>query len=108
MKEFENIKTGRPFKESTEYVEQLLERCTNEAMRKPRTSRLIVRPWNYGLAGAVAAAAVAVGIFVFKPKTIIESSLDNSPLESFLASITDDQAQQIQEGFVIDIPEYYR
>lgn len=106
MKEFERVKIGRPFKESPEYVETLLMQCANVAMDHVKTSRHIV--WNYRFACAVAAVAIVVGIFALSSKDVTDALLDNSPLEIFLASITDDQAMQIEEGFVVDIPEYYR
>ena len=51
---------------------------------------------------------IAVGIFLFKPKAGPEETLYRSPMDSFLASISDTEASQIVDFPIDDIPEYYR
>ena len=105
MKEFENIQTGLPYKESPEYVEQLVRRCQNAAMEEATPKRRIVKTWLYGVAGLAAAAAIAVGIFLWPPKA---ASPDySSPIDTFLASISDEEAAMIVDWPIDDIPEYY-
>lgn len=96
MKEFENIVTELPYKESQEYVENLVQRCAAKAAATPK----VVKPWFYGVAAVTAAAAVAVGVFLATPKT--------SPMDSFLASLSDEEAAMIVDWPVTDIPEYYQ
>lgn len=96
MKEFENIVTELPYKESQEYVENLVQRCAAKAAATPK----VVKPWFYGGAAVAAAAAVAVGVFLATPKT--------SPMDSFLASLSDEEAAMIVDWPITDIPEYYQ
>ena len=98
MKEFGNIVTDLPYKESPSYVENLVDNCVAIAAAT-ETEQKIVRPWFFGLATVAAAAAVAIGVFLFSQKT--------SPMDSFLASLTDEEAAMIMDWPVTDIPEYY-
>ncbi|MBQ9411317.1 MAG: hypothetical protein IJU21_06885 [Bacteroidales bacterium] len=100
MKEFENIVTDLPYKESAEYVESLVERCTTAAAKSGPAPAKVVRPWFYAFAGAAAAAAVILGVFLFTNRT--------SPMDSFLASLTDEEAAMIVDLPITDIPEYYQ
>ena len=59
----------------------------------------VVSPWFYGFATVAAAAAIAVGVFLSTQKT--------SPMDSFLASLTDEEAAMIVDWPITDIPEYY-
>ena len=97
MKEFENIVTELPYKESPEYVENLVERCSSMAQAK--SDPKVVSPWFYGFATAAAAAAIVLGVFLSTQKT--------SPMDSFLASLTDEEAAMIVDWPITDIPEYY-
>lgn len=96
MKEFDNIVTDLPYKESPEYVENLLQRSQAQAAATPK----VVKPWFYSVAILAAAAAVALGVFLSSPRT--------SPMDSFLASLSDDEAAMIVDWPVTDIPEYYK
>ncbi|MBQ6952448.1 MAG: hypothetical protein IJP81_00885 [Bacteroidales bacterium] len=108
MKEFEDIVTDLPYKESPEYVEQLVSRSRAKAAQRAVSAGRTLSPWLYTLSGAAAAAAIAVGIFLFKPKAGPEETLYRSPMDSFLASISDTEASQIVDFPIDDIPEYYR
>ena len=98
MKEFDNIVTELPYKESSQYFENLVERC--EARARSKSAAKVITPWFYGLATVAAAAAVAVGVFLFSQKT--------SPMDSFLASLSDEEAAMIADLPITDIPEYYQ
>ena len=98
MKEFENIVTELPYKESPEYVENLVERCASVA-QAPSKAKLLT-PWFYGVTTFAAAAALALGVFLSTQKT--------SPMDSFLASLTDEEAAMIVDLPITDIPEYYQ
>jgi hypothetical protein len=98
MKEIENIVTELPYKESPLYVEQLLSRCQANAKRSSRPmGAIITRPWFYGIAAT--AAALILGVFLFVH--------NSSPMDRFLASLTDDEAAMILDWPVDDIPECY-
>ena len=105
MKEFDDIVTDLPYKESPGEVEQLVSRCKEAALAKAKPAgRIALRPWFYGVASVAVAAAVAIGIFLWPSRS---SSLSSSPIESFLASLSDDEAAMIVDWPVDDIPELY-
>lgn len=108
MKEFENIQTGLPYKESPEYVEQLVKRCQEAALTQAKPAGRIVRPWFYGLASVAVAAAIAVGVFLWPPRSSSpDLSLSSSPIDTFLASLSDEEAAMIVDWPIDDIPECY-
>ena len=108
MKEFENIQTVLPYKESLEYVEQLVGRCQAAALEEVEPARRIVRPWLYGVASVAIAAAIAVGVFLWLPrKSSPDLSLSSSPIDTFLASLSDEEAAMIVDWPIDDIPECY-
>ena len=99
MKEFDPVVTDLPYKESPEYVGQLVARCKAEALKQAEPAPRTVRPWLYGLAGAAAAAAIALCVFFSIHRT--------SPMEKFLASLSDEEAAMIVDWTIDDIPELY-
>ena len=99
MKEFDNIVTDLPYDESPEYVESLVERCASAAGQTNPKPAKVVRPLFYAFAGVAAAAAIGLGVFLFTDKT--------SPMDSFLASLTDEEVTLIADWPLTDIPEYY-
>ena len=99
MKEFDPVVTDLPYKESSEYVERLVGRCQAEALKQAEPAPRVARPWLYGLAGAAAAAAIALGIFFSIHRT--------SPMDKFLASLSDEEAAMIVDWTIDDIPELY-
>ena len=99
MKEFDPVVTDLPYKESSEYVARLVGRCKAEALKHAEQAPRVARPWLYGLAGAAAAAAIALGIFFSIHRT--------SPMDKFLASLSDEEAAMIVDWTIDDIPELY-
>ena len=97
MKEFDEIKSSLPYREDPAYVGSLIEKCREEARNTKRASS--IRPWAYGVSiAAVAATALVLGISFSSKK---------SPMDSFLAGISDEEAEMIVELPLEDIPEYY-
>lgn len=83
MKTFDEIRGSLPYRESPEYLDNLLERCRENALKQaPAQKRL--RPWLYGVAAAVAAVLLTLGVTLLVPR--------KSPMERFLASLSDDEA----------------
>ena len=99
MKEFDPVVTDLPYKESPEYVERLVGRCQAEALKQAEPAPRVARPWIYGLAGAVVAAAIALSVFFSIHRT--------SPMDKFLASLSDEEAAMIVDWTIDDIPELY-
>lgn len=96
MKEFADIGKKLPYGESPLYVEQLTGRCVENAAATRAPGRF--RPWAYGFA-ALAAAAIAVGVF-FQLRPV-------SPIDSYLASLSDEDAAIIVDYTVDTIYEIY-
>ncbi|MGN1210244.1 MAG: hypothetical protein ACI4TM_01045 [Candidatus Cryptobacteroides sp.] len=108
MKPFEDINTALPYKETDEYVGNLVARCSAEArlksQRKPKLDRHYMRPWLYG-AISIAAAAIAIAIFIWRPN---HNSPSLSPIDSFLSALTQEELQMISDWSIDEIPEYYQ
>jgi len=103
MKEFENINTSLPYSESTDYVENLLRRCKENAEGKEDVRKFVfARPFIYTLAGMAAAAAVVMGTILLTSR---ETIIQESPMNSFLASLTDSEAEMITDWQIEDITE---
>ena len=108
MKPFEDINTGLPYKETDEYVEELVARCSREVARQStmgkKTESHFHRPWLYGVV-SIAAAAIAIAVFIWRPN---HSNSSLSPIDSFLAGLTQEELQMISDWSVDEIPEYYK
>lgn len=102
MKEFDNIITDLPYKESEEYVDSLVGRCKAEALAEAQPGKHATATWRYGLAGLAAAAAITLGVFLWQ-----NSANNSSPIDGFLASLSDDEAEMIADWPVDDVPESY-
>lgn len=99
MTDFENIGKTLPYNEQPDYVDALVERCSTRA--RQRRSFRSFRPWMYGFAAAAAAAILlTAGIVLFQ-------NANRSPMDRFLASLSDEDAELITELSLDDIPEYY-
>lgn len=97
-----------PYKESPEYIKGLIARCKETAAAKSKST---LRPWIYGAAASVAIAAGLAGIFLIpgqevSKKTDSLTALNASPVESFLAGISDEEAAQLFSYEIEEIPEY--
>ncbi|MGN0189664.1 MAG: hypothetical protein ACI395_09140 [Candidatus Cryptobacteroides sp.] len=101
MKEFEDIRTSLPYAESREYVKGLVERCAENAVSTARKRKVSTRKWTFTLGGIAAAAALMVLLAI--PMRDISG---NGPIDSFLASITDEEAALIVDWQIDEIPEY--
>lgn len=106
MKPFGDINTGLPYKETDEYVENLVARCSAEAIRKSKVGKKAERhshrPWLYV---SIAAATIAVAVFIWRPD---HNNHSLSPIESFLSELTQEEIQMIADWSVDEIPEYYK
>lgn len=105
MKEFDNINTTMPYKESEAYVDALVERSSKAARMHGRVLWRMNRTLLYSVSAAAVAAAVVLAVVIPWRRSSIQR--DGSPIENFLASITDSEAQMIVDWPVEDIPEYY-
>ena len=101
MKEFENINTNLPYREGDSYVEALVEKSKSVAEWQVLKTRNTHRTVWLSLAGVAAAAALILALVIPSHKDTV------SPIDSFLASISDDEAAMITDWHIEVIPEYY-
>ena len=100
MKEFDKIQTQMPYAETEAYVDELVERCGTLAKRQSDLVKNNRRALYISLAGLAAAAAVVLAV-------VIPGRERHSPMDNFLASISDAEADMIMDIQLDDIPEYY-
>lgn len=111
MKDFENIGKRMPYAESDDYVSQLVERTTEKALRqqgRAKTISLRVRL----LAAAVVLLLAGIGIAYYNkvttplpPKTLVAENT-TGPIDDFLNSLSDEDAQLLAYYDIEEIPEY--
>ena len=101
MKEFDHIITELPYKESDEYVENLISRCKSEALEQAQPKRSNIRPFYYAIAAAAASLVAGVLLWTMSP------SFNPGPMDRFLASLSDEEVSAIIYWAPDDIPEYY-
>ncbi|MBP3839279.1 MAG: hypothetical protein ILA04_09165 [Prevotella sp.] len=108
MKEMEQFNKKMPYVEHEEYLEQLVERCTENALR--RTARKAARTKVIRLAIASAAAAIVLlvgGLVVYnqQPDAMAFAEKED-PIDFFLNNLTDEEAQYLSYYDIEEIPEY--
>ena len=107
MKPFEDINTELPYKETDEYVEGLIARCSGAAVRKDqlriKSERHSHRPWLYGVVSI--AAAIVIAVYIWRPN---HSSSSLSPIYSFFLGLTQGETQNIFDWRIDEIPEFYK
>ncbi|MBQ6209807.1 MAG: hypothetical protein IJK42_08560 [Prevotella sp.] len=111
MKEFEQIGKRLPYREKEEYIEQLVDRCTEQAIGMKDAHRPTDKHRRMYWVAASAAAAVLLFAIVWphlvsNPDTVAESEVVESPIDHFLNSLSDDEAQQLAYYEVEEIPEF--
>ncbi len=106
-----------PFVETDAYVDNLLDHATEHAIRTtPARNKGNRHRWRAVTAAAVAtAAAVVIGFCVEWNAPSADNALrqqqvaytaSQSPLDQYLQSISDEEAQQIIDYEMEEIPEY--
>ena len=97
MKNYDEIMGALPYRESPEYLDRLIDRCKENArVSTVQTRPTLIRPWMYGLAAAIVAAVLTLGITL---------SVRKSPMDRFLAGLTDEEAELIVSYSAGTIPE---
>ena len=127
MKQFEDIKKQMPYSESQNYLDRLIEQSTEKAIsqgRKPKAKVFSLRPVVTAAAAAIVLLLV-VGITQFRNQSDsladAQSAEDTlalaadshlladattGPIDDFLNSLTDDEAQLLTSFEIEEIPEY--
>lgn len=107
------------FVETEEYVRQLVLRCTDKAIAKPRSRRLTLQRPVVAAAAAIAVVAGLTLVWEMRgtagdpqemalPPTAAagETVADAGPVANYLAQISDEEAMQIVVYEVEEVPEY--
>ena len=126
MKELQNIGKKMPYRESQEYLDELIERTTEQAILEERGKRKEERGYSahrsklYAAAAAIVALLVFAGITLWAPSqqpvvaelltdTIATSTTEiegEGPIDEFLDGISDDDAQLLAYYEIEDEVEY--
>ena len=121
MKELQNIGKKMPYRESQEYLDELIARTTEQAIRQGHRPKATVRPLvKYAVAAAIVALLVFAGITLWSPSqqpvvaelltdTIATSTTEiegEGPIDEFLDGISDDDAQLLAYYEIEDEVEY--
>lgn len=105
---FNDIGKRLPYHESDDYIDALINRSVKHALDKAPALR-VAHP---GRKRVIWATVAAVALLVIGLKVMInhnESSpttIQESPIEQFLNSISDEEAAQLQCFEIEEIPEY--
>lgn len=98
-----------PYSESQEYLDGLIDRATEQAVKRHVVARG-KRRWGVMAASAAAVALLLVGIGLSvmnnesqRPSVTIQTQ---SPIDEFLGSLTDEEVAQLPYIEIEEIPEY--
>ena len=101
-------KIGMPYRESEGYVNDLVNRATEQAIRHQRTNK-------HSLSRMIAVAAIVfvllagAGItyynYISTPIQLVAEN-QKSPIDEFFNSLTDEELQMLDDYEVEEIPEY--
>ena len=109
MKDFINdIGKKMPYEESEEYLDGLITRATEGAI-KHQAAMQVKSHWRKIRLSAAAAVLIVVGIgtAVWKvQQQTVATMASESPLDEFLISLTDEEVAQLPYYEIEEIPEY--
>ncbi len=108
MKDFQDIEKKMPFVESKDYINDLISKSTDIAIRQGgKSKRVSARMWIASAAASVVILA-GIGITYFHSATSATTTAENTsgPIDHFLNNITDEEVQMIAYYEIEDIPEY--
>lgn len=98
-----------PYSESQEYLDGLIDRTTDQAVKQHIVARS-KRRWGVMAASAAAVALllVSIGLTVMnnesqRPSVSLQAQ---SPIDEFLGSLTDEEVAQLPYIEIEEIPEY--
>lgn len=111
MKEdaFENIGRKLPYSESDEYLDSLLDRVAQHAIRQQYQTRW-KKHWALKVASVAAVVILVLGIGLTvmdkgNNQSVAIQQVD-SPIDEFLNSLTDEEVAQLPYYEIEEIPEY--
>ena len=108
MKEFQNIGKQMPYKESEAYLNQLISQSTENAISQAPKRTATIRRMRYIAAAAAVALLVTIGVTqctgTSEPQ--MAQTEQAGPLDEFLNSLSDEEAQLLAYYDIEEIPEY--
>jgi hypothetical protein len=110
MKELKNIDKRMPYTEREDYVQQLISQTTERTISLSKHRTITLRRYRMtAIAAAVAALLVITGLSVVNSPTeqpVAQNKEVVSPMDEFLSSISDEEAQLLASYTVETVPEY--
>ena len=108
MKQFEEIGKSLPYTESEQYLDQLISRSAERAIKQAPSHTIVLRRLLYSVAAAAIILLAIVGVTQFSTKDTpqVAQTEQESPIDQFLDGITDEEAQMLAYYDIEDIPEY--
>ncbi len=123
MKEFENIQKRMPYSESEEYLDKLVEKATEKAIRQGKTTKPQIRRIYIVMAAAAVLLLLTIGVTQFHTQeeqlAMVQQEstslmADNStttaedpgPIDDFLNGLSDEEVQMLAYYEMDVIPEY--
>ena len=108
MNEFDEIGKQMPYSESEDYLKQVINKSAETAVQRHKpTSRMRRLQWIAAAASIVIAASLGLAYLSKTNHTHNSGTVQvESPLDEYLNSISDDDAQLIEYYEIEEIPEY--
>ena len=105
---FNDIEKRMPYRESEEYLNDLIDKSTEKAIQHHSVA---TRNWRRRLMAASAAAVtlliLGVGVALFNGREAQPVPMgDQGPLDEFLSTLSDEEAAQLPFYEMEEIPEY--
>ncbi|MBQ9556749.1 MAG: hypothetical protein IJV05_11055 [Muribaculaceae bacterium] len=104
---FQDIGKRLPYSESDEYLDGLIERTTEGALRQ-RSASPVKRHWVLIASAAAALLVIGIGVKLLNhgsqsPTVTMQSS---GPIDEFLNTLTDEEVAMLPYYEIEEIPEY--
>ena len=98
-----------PYEESEEYLDGLIGRATEGAIKRQAAMRAKSR-WGKMMTSAAAVALIVVGIgtavWKVQQQQAVTTMASESPIDEFLNTLTDEEVAQLPYYEIEEIPEY--
>ncbi|QYR09829.1 hypothetical protein [Prevotella sp. Rep29] len=109
MKTFEDIGKKLPYTESDEYLDNLVDQCTENAIRQKQTKPKATYKHLYVIAAAallVFLLSVTITHFKNNDRQLLADQQVTSPIDQFLDGLSDDEVLALNLYDMEEIPEY--
>ena len=103
---FNNIGKKMPYRESEEYLDNLIDVTIEKAIHQASTRRRQRVGIIIASAAAVALLVVGIGLTLFNGQSDPVAISDQGPLDEFLSTLSDEEAAQLSFYEIEEIPEY--